>query len=210
VTIFADRVDAGRQLAEALAEWRNEDAVVLGIPRGGVVVAAEVARALGLPLGVAIVRKLGAAGHEEFAVGAIAPGVRIVDDSAVRSSHMTPEQLEFVEDRESVELARRANLFGTPDATVEGRVAIIVDDGIATGASATAACRSVRAQGAERIVLATPVAPASWRPEPGSADEYVCPNPIADFWAVGQFYRDFTQTSDEEVARLLARDLPDA
>jgi putative phosphoribosyl transferase len=210
VTIFADRVDAGRQLAEALAEWRGKDAVVLGIPRGGVVVAAEVARALDLPLGVAIVRKLGAAGHEEYAVGAIAPGVRIVDDGAVRSSRMTPEQLAEVEHKETAELARRENLFRTPGSAVEGRIAIIVDDGIATGASATAACRSVRARGAERILLAAPVAPASWRPEPGTADEYVCPNRMPDFWAVGQYYRDFTQTSDREVARLLARGLPDA
>jgi putative phosphoribosyl transferase len=205
VTIFADRADAGRQLAAALESERGADAVVLGIPRGGVVVAAEVARALGLPLAAAVVRKLGAPAHEEYAVGAIAEGVRVLDSDAVRRAEVTPQQLDAVEDRERAELARRLQLFGGSPVTVAGRTAIVVDDGVATGATALAACRALRAQGAARIVLAAPVAPADWHPDPAAADVFVCPHRVRDFWAVGQFYRDFAQTEDAEVVRLLGR-----
>ncbi|KRA23508.1 hypothetical protein ASD65_03035 [Microbacterium sp. Root61] len=207
MTIFADRAAAGQELVASLEQWRDSDAVVFGIPRGGVVVAAEVARALGLPLVAAVVRKLGAPSHEEFAVGAIAEGVRVINPDAVRAGHVTPEQLDFIEDMERVELARRMLLFGTGSDTLAGAVAIVIDDGIATGATAWAACHSLRMRGAERIVLAVPVAPADWRPDIATADEYVCPHAREDFWAVGQYYDDFTQTTDEEVARLLARDL---
>lgn len=208
MAIFADRVQAGGELAEHLAEWKGTDAAVLGIPRGGVVVAAEVARLLALPLGVAVVRKLGAPGHEEFAVGAIAEGVRIVDRRSVRRSGLTPEQLATVEERERAELERRTRAFGATPVDVAGRVVIVVDDGVATGSTANAACRAQRARGAGEIVLAVPVAPADWRPEASVVDRFVCPHRVADFWAVGQFYDDFSQTKDEEVARLLARDLP--
>jgi putative phosphoribosyl transferase len=204
---FADRADAGIRLAPALAEWRGADAVVCGIPRGGVVVAAEVARALGLPLDVAVVRKLGATSNEEFAVGAIAEGVRVVQPDAVRFAGMGPEQLDFVEALERVELRRRTELFGG-EAQLDGRTAIVVDDGIATGATAIAACKAVRARGAVRIVLATPVAPATWRPSRDIADDYVCLVPEQEFWAVGQFYRDFRQTTDAEVLDLLRRGTP--
>lgn len=208
MAIFADRVAAGRELALTLEGWRGKDAVVLGIPRGGVVVAAEVARSLGLPLGVAVVRKLGAPSHEEFAVGAIAEGVRIVDPEAVRQGRVTPEQLAAVEDAERAELERRTRVFDPHPVEVRGRAAIVVDDGIATGATATAACQSQRARGASHIVLAAPVAPLEWKPEASAVDEYVCPHRMRDFWAVGQFYDDFAQTKDEEVTRLLAGDLP--
>ncbi|TDN92985.1 phosphoribosyltransferase family protein [Microbacterium sp. BK668] len=208
MAIFADRAEAGRELADELADWRGADAAVLGIPRGGVVVAAEVARALGLPLGVAVVRKLGAPSHEEFAVGAIADGVRIVDPAAVRQGGVTAAQLASVEERERAELERRTRAFGPDAIDVAGRTVIIVDDGVATGSTALAACRAQRARKAGRVILAVPVAPAGWRPEASVVDAYVCPHRIADFWAVGQFYEDFSQTEDEEVARLLARDLP--
>jgi putative phosphoribosyl transferase len=207
MAIFADRVAAGRELAEVLTAWRGGDAVVFGIPRGGIVVAAEVARLLGLPLDVAVVRKLGAPSHEEFAVGAIADGVRVVNPDAVRTGSVTPEQLAFVEDLERVELNRRLRAFPRSGVMIAGRTAIVVDDGVATGATAMAACYALRAEEPDRIVLAVPVAPAEWTPDAGAADEYVCPHPIRDFWAVGQFYDDFTQTTDEEVARLLSRDL---
>ncbi|WP_243074739.1 phosphoribosyltransferase [Microbacterium sp. SS28] len=204
MAIFPDRVHAGRELAAALAQWATTDAVVLGIPRGGVVVAAEVAHALGLPLDAAVVRKLGTPHHEEYAVGAIADGVRVVDPEAIRRGAVTPDQLASVETAERAELARRSALFAPHPVDVTGRPAIIVDDGVATGATATAACRAVKARGARHVVLAVPVAPASWIPE--DVDEYVCPHRERGFWAVGEYYDDFTQTRDEEVARLLARD----
>lgn len=206
VTIFADRADAGRQLAAVLDAERATDAVVFGIPRGGVVVAAEVARALALPLAAAVVRKLGAPSHEEYAVGAIAEGVRVMNPEVVRQGRITPAQLASVEELERIELARRLRLFAASVPSIVGRTAIVVDDGIATGATAMAACQALRAHGAARIVLAVPVAPAQWSPDPSVVDEYVCPHRVSDFWAVGQFYVDFTQTSDGEVSRLL----PDA
>ncbi|QIG40740.1 hypothetical protein G5T42_15710 [Microbacterium sp. 4R-513] len=208
MAIFSDRAEAGRELAEHLLDRKGTDAAVLGIPRGGVVVAAEVARLLGLPLGVAVVRKLGAPAHEEFAVGAIAEGVRIVDPHALRQGGVTAAQLASVEEHERAELERRTRAFDPDPLDVRGLTVIVVDDGVATGSTAMAACRAQHARGASLIVLAVPVAPASWRPEASVVDAYVCPHPIADFWAVGQFYDDFRQTEDEEVARLLARDLP--
>lgn len=198
---FVDRSGAGRRLAGTLDAWRGMDAVVLGIPRGGVVVAAEVARELGLRLGVVVVRKLGAPSREEFAVGAIADGVRIVDVGAQRHAGVRDDELAAVERRERTELERRAELFAS-DVEVRGRTVIVVDDGIATGSTALAACRALRAQGAATIVLATPVAPATWQPGP-DVDEYVCLVAPTRFWAVGEFYDDFTQTSDDEVVRLL-------
>ena len=208
VTIFADRVAAGHELGGLLDAARATEAIVFGIPRGGVVVAAEVARFLGLPLAVAVVRKLGTPSHEEFAVGAIAEGVTVVNPEAVRSGGVTPEQLEDVENLERAELERRRLLFTVSAPSIVDRTAIIVDDGIATGATAMAACRALRLQGAGRIVLAVPVAPAQWQPDSAVVDQYVCAHPVRDFWAVGQFYTDFTQTTDEEVTRLLSRDLP--
>ena len=206
MALFADRTAAGRELAESLRGWSDPGTVVLGIPRGGVVVAAEVARVLALPLSAAVVRKLGAPSHEEFAVGAIAEDVRVINDAAVRAGRVTDEQLAHVEDIERIELRRRAALFGASVGRVTGHMAIVVDDGIATGATAQAACRSVRAHGAQRIVLAVPVAPADWRPDAETADDYVCPHRERDFWAVGQFYDDFTQTNDAEVVELLSHD----
>jgi putative phosphoribosyl transferase len=215
MALFADREAAGNELAEALAEapagtpagtprrWRGTKAVVLGIPRGGVVVAARVARTLGLPLGVVVVRKLGAPAQEEFAVGAIAEGVRVVIPDAVRATGTTSHQLSSVEDLERAELRRRQRAFAAGRLELRGRTVIIVDDGVATGATAVAACRSVRADGAEHVVLAVPVAPWDWLPG-ADADEFVCPHRERHFWAVGQFYDDFTQTTDDEVARLLS------
>lgn len=207
MAIFADRTDAGEHLARELTRFAASDAVVLGIPRGGVVVAAAIARALGLPLGVAVVRKLGAPSNEEFAIGAIAEGVRVVDADAVRAGRVTAEQLAFIEDLERVELDRRTHAFGGTSPAVEGREVIVVDDGVATGSTLLAACHAVRARGARRIVAAVPVAPADFRPD-RVVDEFVCPYRERSFWAVGQFYDDFAQTSDEEVGRLLSPDLP--
>lgn len=202
---FTDRADAGRQLARELAAWRGTDAVVVGIPRGGVVVAAAVGRELGLPVSAVVVRKLGAPAHEEFAVGAIADDVRFVDERAARAEGADAAALQAVEDRERVELRRRSRLFGGgPE--VSGRDVLVVDDGVATGATAIVACRALRARGARRIVLAVPVAPAHWHPPADVVDEFVCPHRESDFWAVGQFYDDFTQTTDAEVVDLLRGD----
>ncbi|WP_019179206.1 phosphoribosyltransferase [Microbacterium yannicii] len=203
MALFADRDAAGRVLASALESWRGTDAVVLGIPRGGVVTAAEVSTALGLPLDAVVVRKLGATGHEEFAVGAIADGVRIVTPSAVRWAGMSETDVERVEKAERNELARRTTAFGAPFIDLEGRTAIVVDDGVATGSSAIAACRALRSRQPSRIVLAVPVAPAKWSPPADAVDEYVCPHRERDFWAVGQYYDDFSQTTDAEVTALL-------
>lgn len=209
MAIFADRVEAGKDLARSLDAWRGTNAVVAGIPRGGVVVAAAVADELGLELTVAVVRKLGSPVHEEYALGAIADGVRVVDDDAARRERVSPEQLAGVEEAERRELRRRSEVFGGSALDIVGRDVLVVDDGIATGATATAACRSLRSRHPSRIVLAVPVAPATWRPPPEDIDEYVCPHPQREFWAVGAFYTDFAQTTDAEVVKLLSHDLRD-
>lgn len=188
-------------MAGALDAFRETDTVVVGIPRGGVVIAAVVADALGLPLAAVAVRKLGATGHEEYAVGAIADGVRVVDERAVRAAGMDADTLAAVERRARDELARRGDLFG--DADVTGRDVLVVDDGLATGSTAIAACRALRAAGATKVTLAVPVAPASWRPDEGVLDEFVCLVRPCVFRAVGEFYDDFTQTTDAEVLALL-------
>lgn len=208
---FHNRVDAGRRLAPLLERFRRTDAVVLGIPRGGVPVAYEVAEALDLPLDVVIVRKLGVPWHRELAMGAIGEGARILDMESVRSLGVTSEQVAAVEQREQAELTERARRFRAERGPLElhGRTTIIVDDGIATGSTARAACQVVRAIGATRITLAAPVAPPGWEPEPGvDADELVCVERPSPFFAVGQWYEDFTQTSDREVVELLARRHP--
>jgi len=205
---FHDRVDAGRKLAEFMGHLRGENAVVLGLPRGGVPVAYEVADALALPLDVVIVRKLGVPWHEELAMGAIGEGARVLDNRTVRSLGVTADQVDAVEQREQLELAERARRFRADRGPLElrGKTAIIVDDGIATGATARAACQVVRAAGAARIILAVPVAPPEWRPKPGvDADELICVERPSPFFAIGQWYEDFTQTRDDEVVDLLTR-----
>ncbi|EFL20932.1 putative phosphoribosyl transferase [Streptomyces himastatinicus ATCC 53653] len=207
--IFTDRVDAGRRLAERLRPLAEEKPVVLGLPRGGVPVAFEVARALNAPLDVIIVRKLGVPFHRELGFGAIGEGgVRVVHEAIIRMSRADEEEIAEVERTEQAELTRQARRFrgDRPRIPVEGRTAIIVDDGIATGATARAACRVARAQGAARSVLAVPVAPpdavASLRED---ADEVVCLSSPPDFSAVGEWYEDFSQTGDAEVMDLLTR-----
>lgn len=209
MAVFADRSAAGKDLAQVMDAGAYSDAVVFGIPRGGVVVAAEVARKLGAPLAAIVVRKLGAPSNMEFAIGAISEEVTVVNPDAVRTALVTSEQLAFIEDLERVELQRRARVFAPDPIDMSERTAIVVDDGIATGATATAACQELRRRGARRVVLAVPVAPADWHPPHGAVDEYVCLHVEPDFWAVGQFYDDFTQTTDAEVVELLSHDLRD-
>ncbi|MEU9160191.1 phosphoribosyltransferase family protein [Streptomyces sp. NPDC048424] len=207
--LFTHRTDAGERLAEALRHLRGEDPVVLGLPRGGVPVAFQVARALGAPLDVIVVRKLGVPYHRELGFGAIGEGgVRVISEDIVRSSRVRPEDLAAVEYAEEAELARQARRFRgeRPRVALAGRTVIVVDDGIATGATAAAACEVVRAQGAARVVLAVPVAPpdAVTRLRT-AADEVVCLSTPHAFRAVGEWYEDFSQTPDEEVVALLAR-----
>jgi putative phosphoribosyl transferase len=206
---FVDRVDAGRRLGERLGHLRAEAPVVVGLPRGGVPVAFEVARALGAPLDVIVVRKLGVPFQPELAMGAIGEGgVRVLNDEIVRLARVKPGELAHVEARERVELERRVRRFrgDRPRVPLAGRTVVVVDDGIATGSTARAACRVARAHGAARVVLAVPVAPTEWTARIGAAaDEFVCLTTPEPFWSVGQWYRDFGQTSDDEVATLLER-----
>jgi predicted phosphoribosyltransferase len=204
---FADRADAGRRLAELLSDLRPQDPVVLGLPRGGVVVAAEVARALAAPLDVIIVRKLGVPIQPELAMGAIGEdGVRIVAEDVVRRAGVTPAQLAAVERHARAELDRQALLFRR-DRTrlpLAGRTALLVDDGIATGSSAVAACQVARAHGVARVVLAVPVgSPDAVTALSGVADEVRCLSTPTWLGAIGQFYRNFSQTSDDQVVDLL-------
>ena len=206
--MFEDRNEAGRRLAAELGQLAGRpDVVVVGLPRGGVPVAARVAEALHAPLDVIVVRKLGVPYQPELAMGAVGEdGVRVVNDEIVRLAHVTPDELLAVEQRELTELAHRAERFrqGRPRIPLEGRHVIVVDDGIATGATARAACAVARAEGAARVTLAVPVAPADWVDRlAGVADDHVAVATPADFRAVGQFYRSFRQTSDEVVVELL-------
>jgi uncharacterized protein (TIGR00369 family) len=204
---FRNRSDAGRRLASRLQFLRDEDVVVLGLPRGGVPVAAEVARALGAPLDVILVRKLGVPAQPELGLGAIGEsGARVINSEVVRYAQVSEAEIAQVERKERAELQRRAQRFrgDAPHQPLAGRTAVIVDDGIATGSTARAACQVARALGAATVVLAAPVAPPlSDRTLRGAADEVICLEMPERFLAIGEWYEDFSQTSDEEVVALL-------
>jgi predicted phosphoribosyltransferase len=207
---FRDRYAAGRELAARLAGYANRsDVLVLGLPRGGVPVAFEVARALAAPLDVFLVRKLGVPGREELAMGAVASGgVRVLNQDAVRALHIPADVIAAVAAREEAELARRAQLYrgDWPPPDVRGRTVILVDDGLATGATMYAAATALRQQQAARIVAAAPVAAHEACTELRDvADEVVCVAMPEPFHAVGLWYEDFAQTSDQEVRELLLR-----
>jgi putative phosphoribosyl transferase len=203
---FADREEAGRVLAGRLERLRGQEAVVLGLPRGGVPVAFEVAKALDLPLDVIVVRKLGVPFQPELAMGAIGEGgFRVVDPDVVRRARITPRELDEVERRERKELESRVTRFrrGRDPEALTGRIAVVVDDGVATGSTAQVACEVARHLGAERVLLAVPVAPAETIRSLAGADEVVCVSTPRPFLAVGHHYRDFAATSDDEVVTLL-------
>jgi putative phosphoribosyl transferase len=207
---FANRAEAGRQLAERLVAYRGrEDAIVLGLPRGGVPVAYEVAQRLALPLDVFVVRKLGVPGYEELAMGAIASGnVSVLNPDVMRALPDSEAILEMVRAREKMELERREILYrqDRPAFNLRGRVAILVDDGLATGATMRAAAAALRKQGVAKIVVAVPVgAPETCREIEAEVDETICALMPAFFHGVGQFYEDFSQTTDEEVRELLTQ-----
>ncbi len=207
--MFRDRADAGRRLAELLLPLRAEQPLVLGLPRGGVVVAAEVAKALGATLDLVVVRKLGVPGHEELGMGAIAEGaVEALNRRVMTYAEVTPQPLDRVRRREAKELARRVTVYRTdrPPPDVAGRTVILVDDGLATGYTARAAARAMRRAGAGRIVLAVPVAsPDTLRALEEEVDDTVAVVSPYDLHSVGAWYEDFRQTTDQEVLDLLTR-----
>lgn len=205
--IFDDRRQAGKLLAERLERMAGERPIVLGLPRGGVPVAYEVAQALHAPLDVIIVRKLGVPFQPELGMGAIGEdGVRVLNDDIVRAAHVNETELAAVERRERAEVERRAHRYrrGLPTADIRGRTVIVVDDGIATGGTARAALQVARARGARKVVLAVPVAaPETVNSLETVADEIIVIEQPANLVAIGYWYRDFGQTSDSEVERLL-------
>ncbi len=215
---FPDRAAGGRALAERLAATLSEDAardrvVVLALPRGGVPVAAEVATVLAVPLDVLVVRKLGVPRQPELGMGAIGEdGVRVLNDDVIRTLRITPDDIARVEERERAELERRALAYrgGAAMVPLTGAIAVIVDDGIATGATARAAVAVARAHGAARVVIATPVAPIDTVRELSAvADDVVVVATPSPFFAIGQWYVDFRQTTDAEVAQALSRTRPE-
>ncbi len=207
--LYRDRAEAGRRLGEALSHLKPEQPVVLGLPRGGVAVGFEVAAALGAPLDVLLVRKVGVPFQPELAMGALGEGgVVVVNEDVVRSTGLGPAEFAAVQKAEQAELDRRAALYraGRPPVPLMGRVAVIVDDGVATGSTARAACRVARAAGASRVVLAVPVGPSRVGSAfTGVADEVVCLARPAGFLAIGEAYLDFSPTTDDQVVELLAR-----
>ncbi len=207
--IFQDRTDAGRQLAEKLLSYAGrDDVIVLALPRGGVPVAFEVAQRVRVPLDVFVVRKLGVPGHEELAMGAIASGgVRVLNEDVL---YVLPDAQSIVEmvtaiEREELKRRERDYRSNRPAPEVRGRTVILVDDGLATGATMRAAAAALRQQGAAKIIVAVPVgAPGTCHEIRSVADEVVCLQTPGSFMGVGQYYEDFSQTTDEEVRELLA------
>ena len=207
--VFRDRKAAGQELGKRLSAYRGRDAIVLALPRGGVPVAFEVALALQAPLDVIVVRKLGVPGHEEYAMGALASGgIRLLNDAVVRELGISAAAIERVVLAEHTELQRRERLYrgDRPAPEVRGRTAILVDDGLATGSTMLVAVRALRAQQPASIAVAVPIAAAdtceSLRSE---ADDVICARTPFPFRAVGLWYQDFSQTSDDEVCELLKR-----
>ena len=205
--VFRDRHEAGERLAEALVGRVDDRAVVLGVPRGGVIVAVPVARALAAPLDIVVPRKLGAPGNPELGIGAVAPGVRVVDERLVRALHVASDYLDEEAARQEAELGRRLLAYrgDRPPPNLAGRAAILVDDGVATGVTARAAMRWARAAGAARVVFAAPVGPQgieeALAPDCDACFVLVTP---PRFGAVGEWYERFAQVSDDEVRVALA------
>jgi putative phosphoribosyl transferase len=208
--IFRNRTEAGRQLATKLRAYADRsDVIVLGLPRGGVPIGFEVARALRAPLDVFLVRKLGVPGHEELAMGAIASGgVRVMNEQVMKRLPIPQKMVDAVAAEEQRELERRERLYrdGRPAPQVRGKTVVLVDDGLATGSTMRAAVTALRQLGPERIVVAVPVgAPETCEEFQHEADEAICASEPDPFYAVGYWYADFEPTSDEEVRELLSQ-----
>lgn len=210
MAIFKNRRDAGKQLAEKLSEYEGQDdVIVLGLPRGGVPVAFEVAKALNVPLDVFIVRKLGVPGQPELAMGAIASGdIQVMNDSVVRRAGISEAQIEEVSHQEKEELKKREKAYrgARPDIDLQGKTVLLVDDGLATGASMRAAISALREHDPEKIIVAVPTAPPDtcqeFEPE---VDQIICLHTPTPFWGVGGSYQNFSQTTNKEVRELLNR-----
>ena len=204
--LFEDRVDAGKRLGQALAGTVEAPIVVLGVARGGVIVAAEVARTLGAPLDVVIPRKLGAPGNPELGIGAVAPGVRVVDHAIMQTLGIDGSYVEQEARRQEAEIERRTLVYreGAPPADLRGTTAIVVDDGVATGVTAVAALRWAKAQGASSVIMAVPVGPQGIeRRLKAECDRCVITLTPGNLRAVGQWYERFDQTTDDEVRAAL-------
>lgn len=206
--MFINRQDAGRQLAAGLSGLKDQEAVIMAIPRGGVVVAAEVAKKLNLPLGLIIPRKIGAPGNPELAIGAVAgEGVTFLNQQIIQALGISQAYLDQEIKLQVEEIKRREESYlqGKKRLSVEGKIAVVIDDGIATGATAIAAIRALKQQKPSKTILAVPVAPQeSKKAMESEADEVVVLQTPPVFYAVGQFYQSFEQTTDEEVKELLA------
>jgi putative phosphoribosyl transferase len=208
---FIDRTDAGRQLAEALASYKKQNPVVLALPRGGVPVAAEIAKACEAPLDLILVRKIGVPFQPELAMGAVVDGpapVVVRNEDVITLSGVSEHEFAAIRDQELAEIERRRKVYlgNRPHPGLAARTVIVVDDGIATGATIRAALQAVRARKPSKLVLAVPVAPTdTLRKLKGESDETVCLEDYKNFGAIGLFYSDFGQVSDEEVIDLLAR-----
>ena len=211
MTEFRDRSDAGHRLAKALAKYKSRHAVVLALPRGGVPVAAEVAKALDAPLDLILVRKIGVPFQPELAMGAVVDGLAPIvvrNEEVLRVSETTAREFDEVCEKERAEIERRRKLYigDRPRAEITGRVVIVVDDGIATGTTTRAALQAIRKQKPKELVLAVPVAPRDTVAElRGEVDALICLETPEPFLAIGYFYRDFEQVSDEEVVAILRR-----
>lgn len=208
---FVDRADAGRHLAKALTAYKKQSPVILALPRGGVPVAAEVASALGAPLDLILVRKIGVPYQPELAMGAVVDGgepVVVRNESVIRLSGVNETEFNAIRDEQLAEIERRRKLYlgDRPHPQISGRIVIIVDDGIATGATTRAALRAIRARKPSKLVLAVPVAPTETLSDlRDEADDIVCLEDYEEFGAIGFFYSDFRQVSDTEVIEILAR-----
>jgi putative phosphoribosyl transferase len=208
MALYKDRKEAGKKLAEKLSRYKGrEDVVVLGLPRGGVPVAYEVAKALNTPLDIFLVRKLGLPGHEELAMGAIASGgVHVLNEDVVVALDIPEKLIDKVAEREQKELERREKLYrgDRPPTQIKGKTAILIDDGLATGSSMRAAVEGLRAQGPQQIVVAVPIAsPESCEALEEEVDNIICASTPTPFYGVGLWYQNFAQTTDEEVRLLL-------
>ena len=207
--LFQDRFEAGRILASRLSQFAHRnDVIVLGLPRGGIPVAFEVAKALNSPLDVFVVRKLGVPGREELAMGAIASGIRVVNRAVVDALGIKNDEIEEAATEQRAELERREREYrnGRPMLDVHNRTVILIDDGLATGSSMRVAAMALRKREPARIVIAVPVAaPSTCEELESEAEQVVCAITPEPFLAVGQWYRDFRQTSDDEVHKLLDR-----